>query len=836
MQLTLFTKNNKSNSLLEELTQYTDSAKYDTTYYTHGIHSYSAKYIPQLPQRIILQHTTEKNMVLDPFCGSGTTLLECALLGRKSIGIDSNPIATLISRAKTQSLNSDEIDKAKKILEITQRTSRFIGCDNEVPSIPKISHWFQDNVINELAWIKSLIKEATSNRLKDFLFCIFSSIIVSVSNQESETRYAAINKNVPDNYTIERFSKKLKQELENIRDLSSIKAAQNNAPIIYTEDARYIDEQKLPENSIDLIITSPPYPNSYDYYLYHKFRMYWLDYDPQTVKNLEIGSRNEHSSRKASIDAYIQKMIPVFRKLSKSLKPSKLSYIFVGDAIIGGSFINIKETFQKIIEGSDLKFVADGEYSLDSISRSFHEKRSSNNKNKYHKMQRILVFEKIVPKSKNSSSKRLISSPKSTFETMKLEGIIPNKEIISIHSDESDRHIHTLGKYPSKYIPDIPKWAISLYSKLNDTIFDPFVGSGTTPIEALILSRNAVSSDYSPYACLLTQAKTTIIFQNELLQNYRFLENVLHNPNKLPRRKRMEFEYDTFWFNEKHLEEIESLRYFIESEIPEKTKKFFLAVLSTVIKPCSYLDESQIKVKRDPKKILLGTPSPIELLTKNVDKYLEKLIQFNNKVQNKVSHEVYQESAENLNLQLIKQPVDLIVTSPPYINAMNYPMTHRYENLLLKLVDIDNYILHQKGYVGTERVYSKDYSVPRYIEFNNHQISDYLNSKLEIIYKREPKRSFIVYGYFVKMYEALKRLYELTKPEGYFVLVAGNVNTIRGVEIETFNTLIEIMECVGYKYETSFYYEIIKNAFKLDRHKTANLIKLDGVAVMRKEI
>src|SRR2546421_672246 len=78
----------------------------------HSLHPYPAKFIPDLPREVMVGHTNERHLVLDPFCGSGTTLVEAALLGRRSTGIDSNPIATLAARAKTTPLDEGQVSQA----------------------------------------------------------------------------------------------------------------------------------------------------------------------------------------------------------------------------------------------------------------------------------------------------------------------------------------------------------------------------------------------------------------------------------------------------------------------------------------------------------------------------------------------------------------------------------------------------------------------------------------------------------------------------------------------------------------------------------------------------
>ena len=195
-----------SGPLLKRLTRLTRPAEYDTTYLTHGIHPYAAKYIPQLPRLIITEHTNERNIVLDPFCGSGTTLLECALLGRRSVGVDSHPIATLIAQAKTNALSEDALSQIRAMLASLNASACASQAEDFVPKLKGLQHWFQKTVITELSWLRSAICRVKDADARTFLECILSSIIVSVSNQESETRYASVAKAISPGETIRRFA------------------------------------------------------------------------------------------------------------------------------------------------------------------------------------------------------------------------------------------------------------------------------------------------------------------------------------------------------------------------------------------------------------------------------------------------------------------------------------------------------------------------------------------------------------------------------------------------------------------------------------------------------
>src|SRR6266496_6132800 len=87
----------------------------DTEYCTHGYHPYSAKYIPQIPNRLISTFSKKNDLVLDNFMGSGTTLVESKILGRNAVGIDINPLACLISKVKTTNIRQPELERITKI-------------------------------------------------------------------------------------------------------------------------------------------------------------------------------------------------------------------------------------------------------------------------------------------------------------------------------------------------------------------------------------------------------------------------------------------------------------------------------------------------------------------------------------------------------------------------------------------------------------------------------------------------------------------------------------------------------------------------------------------------
>jgi site-specific DNA-methyltransferase (cytosine-N4-specific) len=246
-----------------------------------GIHPYPAKFIAEIPRAILRSLPIRKSTaVLDPFCGSGSTLVESQRLGLPAVGIDLNPIACLMSRVKTAPRPVDLEEHAAEIV----RSSRG-ALKNNVPEIPNLDHWFTPSVQIEINKIATAVHSAASE-VQDCLKLALSSIIVRVSNQESDTRYAAVNKNIAPETVPALF----------LRAAGRINAALENrdyalSPVDVIEgDILKVEPRKIGQ-PVGLVATSPPYPNAYEYWLYHKYRMWWLGYDPLKVKADEIGAR-----------------------------------------------------------------------------------------------------------------------------------------------------------------------------------------------------------------------------------------------------------------------------------------------------------------------------------------------------------------------------------------------------------------------------------------------------------------------------------------------------------------------------------------------------------------
>lgn len=363
-----------------------------TNYLTHNFHTYPAKYIPQIPRYFIEKYTKVGDWVYDPFLGCGTTLVECKLLNRNGIGIDCNPIATLVSNSKTRKLSSEEIIAIQNFIEeiesvISKRDKKFhaIHSSLNVTEFDNKDHWFQENVQIEISFLKTSIKKMRRNSIQVFLNVCLSSIIVEVSNQESDTRYASKEKGIENFKTLKVFVKKCKMMIVRISKYSEL--ASDSTVKIYTQSSESVPFIK--NESIDLVVTSPPYANTYDYYLYHKSRMNWLDYDFKSVQQVEIGSRDKHSSKKMKIDNFLSSLDRCFGEACRVLKKGKYAIIVIGDSVIRGKFYNAMDFTEKIFNRYNLRLADSSSTNLKETTRMFNPKFTNSLKSEH-----ILIFRK----------------------------------------------------------------------------------------------------------------------------------------------------------------------------------------------------------------------------------------------------------------------------------------------------------------------------------------------------------------------------------------------------------------------------------------------------------
>lgn len=301
------------------------------------LHPYPARFIPEIPAQA-LDLLGVAGPVIDPFCGSGTTLAEAQRRGLPATGIDLNPIACLISRVRTSIWRRGDGERGMQHARAL-RGAAAAGGDTLVVAerIPRVDHWFADSAQRALAGAIEYLAGHVEPEWRDRIALAISASVVRLSRQESDTRYAAVDKPL----TQDQAALELSQAV--IRTCESLARRENPSPGVPV-DVRCHDSRDLsclPRDHFAAAVFSPPYPNAYEYWLYHKYRMYWLGFDPVLVRGQELGARPHYCKPNGLTETdFAEQMGEVFAGLRSCLQRGAAVVIVIGDSMVGGRRID----------------------------------------------------------------------------------------------------------------------------------------------------------------------------------------------------------------------------------------------------------------------------------------------------------------------------------------------------------------------------------------------------------------------------------------------------------------------------------------------------------------
>lgn len=273
-----------------------DVGRAETNAFSHDYHRYPAKFIPQIVRKLIEQFAPDDNAVVcDPFGGCGTTLVEAKLLGHKSIGFDINPIAKLITQTKITPI---------KPKSLANYRNKFLEYYEKAPQVsyehhPKIGYWFDDGTVAELDKIYFAIKKIKSHNVRRFFLCAFSHNLKNCSRWLMKSIKPTVDKNKILPNPKEAFLRHLDSMIKkNERFYSAlVKSGNINTPErMYRRDST--KTLPLQSDSIDVIITSPPYVTSYEYADLHQLTLLWFGDDPKHFKKWHRFSKEFVNFRK----------------------------------------------------------------------------------------------------------------------------------------------------------------------------------------------------------------------------------------------------------------------------------------------------------------------------------------------------------------------------------------------------------------------------------------------------------------------------------------------------------------------------------------------------------
>lgn len=397
----------------------------------------------------------------------------------------------------------------------------------------------------------------------------------------------------------------------------------------------------------------------------------------------------------------------------------------------------------------------------------------------------------------------------------------------SIAQQNPNTYTHIYFKYPCRFIPEIPRFAINKYisDKPNAIIFDPFAGSGTTLLEANIKGYNAFGTEIDAIAKLITKVKTTALNDEQLHKTKCFYKDITEatiykdSMKIIPKINNLEH-----WFIEENIDYLGKMLYAIEQIDDVDIKDFFKVCFISIIKKASNADDISPKpyVSSKIKKI---PANPLKEFENIFNRYYEAIDSLS-KLNISTYAKIIDGDALNFNL---KQNIDLAITSPPYINAFDYVRTLRLENLWLGTFNEEQLRDKKKEYVGTEQVKMAVEEKELTILNESNLLIEYYNKILVV----DKKRALIVKRFFEDMKKNLVQVYNSLSYDGHYMIVIGN-SKIRGIEIESWKVLEELGKHIGFETDLYFNYIIQNPYIRIPRGNKGGIINSDHVLVLKK--
>ncbi len=306
-------------------------------YSTHGIYRYFGKFPPSIATYLITQYTNSNDIVMDPMSGSGSTALECLILGRNCVANDVNPLSVQIIKAKVTHLDYQKL--MQTLLQI-EKDYRPLSIDeyNFYPANCNCEHWFLPETCDSLRGIKKLISEIKDEKIRNFYEIIFASIIRKVSKATTQQGRLFLDAETAIKNAFPIFKKKALKEISNVSELPMI---ENEAIKVFNQDLKD-DVFQSYKGKIQLIILHPPYFNSYKYSSINSLESSWLEINRTEVRKHEIREFFKVGKPERYID-YVNDMEIALNKALTFLKKDGVLALMIGDTIIKGEYIPVTQ-------------------------------------------------------------------------------------------------------------------------------------------------------------------------------------------------------------------------------------------------------------------------------------------------------------------------------------------------------------------------------------------------------------------------------------------------------------------------------------------------------------
>jgi DNA methylase len=329
--------------------------------HVHGFHSYPARLHPTIARDLIAGLSAPGGAVLDPFCGSGTVLVEARLAGRRAFGVDANPLAVRLSELKVSGRSAAEAEAllagAAAVAAVAEARRRArAGASRPYP--PDEFSAFDPHVLLELDGLRLGLESLGDAASRPDLELVLSSLLTKLGRKAGDSSDAAVAKRIASGYPTRLFVKKTEELVDRLRAYREALPPKAPAAIVREGDARRLGPAGLPP--LSLVLSSPPYPGTYDYLHHHALRLRWLGLDADAFDRREIGARrrlNELPFGEA-LARWEADLEAVLGPLGRRLEPAGAIVLVIADSVLAGRALDSERSVRQVAARAGLRLRA----------------------------------------------------------------------------------------------------------------------------------------------------------------------------------------------------------------------------------------------------------------------------------------------------------------------------------------------------------------------------------------------------------------------------------------------------------------------------------------------
>ena len=307
-----------------------DFVKADTKEYTHCFHNYPAMMIPQIARELLNRYGTRNGWVLDPYCGTGTSLVEASMFGMNGVGCDINPLVRLIATVKTTPISLDALERCSQDL---MDAVFQVGFSDDVPSAPipdvlNLDYWFSEDVTRRLSFLRDRINAVEDESVRNFFWVAFSETVRECSyTRNSEFKLYRMPAQKLATFQPDVFGTFQGKLTRNRAGLEAYLGERKDVEI--SVSSRNTANRELPETrppkGFDLILTSPPYGDSQTTVAYGQFSRLSADWigleGSRKVDRISMGGSTKKSGLSDSpVDSAIAEIRAVDKKRASQVE------------------------------------------------------------------------------------------------------------------------------------------------------------------------------------------------------------------------------------------------------------------------------------------------------------------------------------------------------------------------------------------------------------------------------------------------------------------------------------------------------------------------------------